>query len=84
MSEIKKKYNHFSIESDLLKKNFFQKIYNNKEKNTPNSIITQLPIYINQDIKIGSIRDLIKESVIITYKNMQGSSIKLLPIFDTE
>lgn len=84
MTEIKKKYNHFSIESDLLKKNFFQKIYNNKEKNTPNSIITQLPIYINQDIKIGSIRDLIKESVIITYKNMQGSSIKLLPIFDTE
>ena len=57
MSEIKKKYNHFSTESELLKKNYFQKIYTEKETTTErDKIITQLPITITKDTSLESIQ----------------------------
>ncbi|MCX6823837.1 MAG: class I tRNA ligase family protein [candidate division SR1 bacterium] len=85
MPEIKKKYNHFSIESELLKKNYFQKLFTTK-KNTVKreTVITQLPITITKDTSLASISGLIKEDVIATYQIMKGIKSKLLPIFDTE
>ena len=72
MSEIKKKYNHFSIESELLKKNYFQKLFTTK-KNTikRETVITQLPITITKDTALSSISSLIKEDVIATYQMMK-------------
>lgn len=85
MSEIKKKYNHLSIESELLKKNYFQKIFTTK-KNATNreTVITQLPINISKDTSLSSISEIIKENVIATYNTMKWIKVKLLPIFDTE
>ncbi len=85
MSEIKKKYNHFAIESDLLKKNYFQKLFATKKWATKReSVITQFPIEISKNTSLHTITDLIKESVIATYQRMKGIKIHLLPIFDTE
>ncbi len=85
MSEIKKKYNHFSIESELLKKNYFQKLYSTKKGATKReTVITQLPIVIAKDISMTSINGLIKEDIIATYQMMKWIKAKLLPIFDTE
>jgi hypothetical protein len=85
MSEIKKKYNHFSIESELLKKNYFQKLFTTKKNTTKwETVITQLPITIAKDTSLESISGIIKENVIATYQMMKGIKAKLLPIFDTE
>jgi len=85
MSEIKKKYNHLSIESELLKKNYFQKLFTTK-KNTIKweTVITQLPIAIDKETSLDSINGLIQENIIATYQMMKGIKSKLLPIFDTE
>lgn len=83
--DIKKKYNHFSIESELLKKNYFQKLFTTKKDATKReNIIVQLPITISKDTSLASVSGLIKESVIATYQCMKGIKAKLLPIFDTE
>jgi hypothetical protein len=72
MSEIKKKYNHFSIESELLKKNYFQKIFNTKKNAIKReTVITQLPIMISKDTSLASISSLIKEDVVATYQMMK-------------
>lgn len=85
MSDIKKKYNHLSIESELLKKNYFQKLFTTKKDATKReTVITQLPIIISKETSLDSISGLIKEDVIATYQTMKGIKAKLLPIFDTE
>ena len=85
MSEIKKKYNHLSIESELLKKNYFQKLFTTKKNATKwETVITQLPIVINKETSLDSINGLIQENIIATYQMMKGIKSKLLPIFDTE
>lgn len=85
MSEIKKKYNHFSIESELLKKNYFQKFFTTKKDTTKReTVILQLPITISKDTSLASISGLIKENIIASYQMMKGIKAKLLPIFDTE
>ena len=85
MSEIKKKYNHFSVESEFLKKNYFQKMFMTKENTTKReTVITQLPISISKDTSLVSIREIIKEDILATYKIMKKIKVKLLPIFDTE
>src|SRR5574344_856364 len=85
MTEIKKKYNHFSIESELIKKNYLQKLFSTKKNTTRwETVMTQPPITISKEISIGSISNIIKEDVIATYQMMKGKKIKLLPIFDTE
>ncbi len=85
MSDIKKKYNHLSIESELLKKNYFQKLFATKKDTTKwESVITQLPILISKETSIESMSGLIKENVIATYQTMKWIKAKLLPIFDTE
>jgi len=84
MSEIKKKYNHCTIESELLKKEYFQKIYTNKKNTSRDSAITQLPITISKDIPLATISDIIKEDVVAKYQTMKGNKTKLIPIFDTE
>jgi len=84
MSEIKKKYNHFSIESELLKKNYFQKLFTSKKGTKRETVITQLPITISKDTSLASISDIIKESVVATYRTIKWVKAKLLPIFDTE
>lgn len=84
MSEIKKKYNHCTIESELLKNEYFQKIYANKKKTNRDSVITQLPITISKDIPLTTISDIIKEDVVAKYQTMKGNTTKLIPIFDTE
>ncbi len=83
--DIKKKYNHFSIESEFLKKNYFQKLFATKKNATKReTVITQLPTMISKDTSLHSVSGLIKESVIATYKIMKGIKTNLLPIFDTE
>src|SRR5574344_1127599 len=83
--DIKKKYNHFSIESEFLKKNYFQKLFTTKKDATKReNVITQLPAMISKDTPLESVSGLIKESVMATYKTMKGIKTKLLPIFDTE
>jgi len=83
--DIKKKYNHFSIESELLKKNYFQKLFSTKKGTIKReTVITQLPISITKDTSLDSISGLIKEDVIATYQTMKWIKAKLLPIFDTE
>ncbi len=83
--DIKKKYNHFSIESEFLKKNYFQKLFTTKKDATKReTVITQLPAMISKDTPLESVSGLIKESVMATYKTMKGIKTKLLPIFDTE
>jgi hypothetical protein len=85
MSEIKKKYNHLSIESELLKKKYFQKLFTTKKNTTKwETVITQLPITIKKDTSLDSINGLIQENIIATYQMMKGIKSKLLPIFDTE
>lgn len=85
MSEIKKKYNHFSIESEFLKKNYFQKLFTSKKNTTKREkVIAQLPIRISKDTSLASISGLIKEDIVATYQTMKWIKIKLLPIFDTE
>lgn len=84
MSEIKKKYNHFPIESEFLKKNYFQKLFSSKKGTKRETVITQMPINISKDTSLTSISDIIQESVIATYQTMRGTKAKLLPIFDTE
>ncbi|HBB04099.1 TPA: hypothetical protein DCZ39_04355 [Patescibacteria group bacterium] len=72
MSDIKKKYNHFSIESELLKKNYFQKLFTTKKDATKReTVITQLPITITKETSLASISGLIKEDVIATYQMMK-------------
>ena len=64
MPEIKKKYNHFSIESELLKKNYFQKLFTTKKNTTKReTVITQLPL--------DTISGIIKEDIIATYQKMK-------------
>jgi len=85
MSDIKKKYNHFSTESELLKKNYFQKLFTTKKDATKReTVITQLPITISKDTSLASISGLIQENVVATYQMMKWIKAKLLPIFDTE
>ena len=72
MSEIKKKYNHFSIESELLKKNYFQKLFTTKKNTTKReTVITQLPVIISKDTSLASMSGLIKEDIIATYQMMK-------------
>jgi len=72
MSDIKKKYNHFSTESELLKKNYFQKLFTTKKDATKReTIITQLPITISKDTSLASISGLIQENVVATYQMMK-------------
>jgi hypothetical protein len=72
MSEIKKKYNHFSIESEFLKKNYFQKLFTTKKNTTKReTVITQLPITISKDTSINALEELIKEDIIATYQTMK-------------
>lgn len=85
MNDIKKKYNHFSVESELLKKNYFQKLFSTKKGTTKReTVITQLPINISKDTSLYSISGLIKEDIIVMYQMMKWIKAKLLPIFDTE
>lgn len=85
MSEIKKKYNHFSIESELLKKNYFQKLFTTKNNTTKrDTVITQLPISISKNIQLSSIQQLIKEDVIAKYQTMKWIKAKLLPILNSD
>lgn len=85
MSEIKKKYNHLSIESELLKKNYFQKLFTTKKNTTKReTVITQLPISISKEISLESISGIIQEDIMATYQTMKWIKAKLLPIFDTE
>lgn len=85
MSDIKKKYNHLSIESELLKKNYFQKLFTTKKDTTKReTVITQLPIIISKETSLESMSGLIREDVIATYQTMKWIKAKLLPIFDTE
>lgn len=85
MSEIKKKYNHYSIESELLKKNYFQKLFNTKRGTVKReNVITQLPIIISKDTSLVSINNLIREDIVATYQTMKWIKAKLLPIFDTK
>lgn len=84
MWEIKKKYNHFAIESEFLKKNYFQKLFTTKKNTTKREkVITQLPINITKDTSLSSISGIIKEDIIATYQTMKWIKAKLLPIFDT-
>ena len=70
--DIKKKYNHFSIESELLKKNYFQKLFTTKKDATKReTVITQLPITISKDTSWDSISGLIKEDMVATYLMMK-------------
>jgi len=72
MSEIKKKYNHYSIESELLKKNYFQKLFNTKRGTVKReNVITQLPIIISKDTSLVSINNLIREDIVATYQTMK-------------
>jgi valyl-tRNA synthetase len=85
MSEIKKKYNHLSIESELLKKNYFQKLFTTKKNTTKReTVITQLPIPTSKEISLESISGIIQEDIMATYQTMKWIKAKLLPIFDTE
>ncbi|MEI7557313.1 MAG: hypothetical protein WCJ45_00180 [bacterium] len=85
MTEIKKKYNHLSTESELLKKNYFQKVFTTKKNTTKREkVITQLPISIIKDTSLESITGIIKEDILATYQRMKGMKTKLLPIFDDE
>jgi len=72
MNDIKKKYNHFSVESELLKKNYFQKLFSTKKGTTKReTVITQLPINISKDTSLYSISGLIKEDIIVMYQMMK-------------
>lgn len=72
MSEIKKKYNHLSIESELLKKNYFQKLFTTKKNTTKReTVITQLPISISKEISLESISGIIQEDIMATYQTMK-------------
>ena len=72
MLEIKKKYNHFSIESELLKKNYFQKLFTSKKNvSKRDTVITQLPIDISKETPLASISGIIKEDIVATYKIMK-------------
>lgn len=84
MSEIKKKYNHCTIESELLKKEYFQKFFTTKKNTNRDSTIIQLPITISKDIPLATISDIIKEDVVAKYETMKGNKTKLIPLFDTE
>jgi valyl-tRNA synthetase len=81
---LKKKYNHSAVESEFLKKKYFQTLYAHKKNTKRDTVITQLPINISKDTPLESVSDLINESVITTYNIMKGSTVKLLPIFDTD
>ncbi len=82
--DIKKVYNHFSVESEFLKNDFFQKLYKKTKKTKRDTVITQMPIQISKDTSIESMSGLIRESVIANYKIMKWKNTKILPIFDTE
>ena len=84
MSEIKKKYNHCNIESEMLKKKYFQKLFASKKTTKRDTIITQLPIDISKDITLASISDTIREDVVAKYQTMKGKKTKLIPLFDAE
>ena len=85
MPEIKKKYNHFSIESEFLKKNYFQKLFTTKKNTTKReTVITQLPIVISKETPLDTISGIIKEDIVATYQKMKWIKVNLLPIFDTE
>jgi c-di-GMP-related signal transduction protein len=72
MLETKKKYNHCSIESEFLKKNYFQKLFTTKKNTTKReTVITQLPITISKDTSLASISDIIKEDIVATYQIMK-------------
>lgn len=72
MSEIKKKYNHLSIESELLKKNYFQKLFATKKNTTKReTVITQLPISISKEISLESMNGIIQEDIMATYQTMK-------------
>ncbi len=82
--DIKKKYNHFSIESELLKKNYFQKLFKTKKNAKFESIITQLPITITKDTSLASLSGLIQEDILAKHQLMMGRKSRLISIFDTE
>lgn len=72
MSEIKKKYNHLSIESQFLKKNYFQKLFTTKNNTTKReTITTQLPVNISKETSLMSIQQLIKEDIQAKYQTMK-------------
>ena len=72
MPEIKKKYNHFSIESEFLKKNYFQKLFTTKKNTTKReTVITQLPIVISKETPLDTISGIIKEDIVATYQKMK-------------
>jgi len=74
-----------SIESELLKKNYFQKLFTTKKDTTKReTVITQFPVIISKETSLASVSSLIKEDVIGTYQMMKWIKAKLLPIFDTE
>ena len=69
--DIKKTYNHFSTESELLKNDYFQKLYKHKKNTKRDTVITQMPIQISKDTSLESIGGIIKESVIANYQIMK-------------
>lgn len=85
MTEIKKKYNHFVVESEFLKNNYFQKLMGNTKNSAPKEILTtQLPITITKDLSLDTIRPLIIEDSVSTYYRMKGKKAHMVPIFDNE
>ncbi len=72
MPEIKKKYNHFSTESEFLKKNYFQKLFATKKGTTKReTVMTQFPIMISKETSLASLSGLIKEDIVATYQMMR-------------
>ena len=53
--DLKKKYNHFSIESELIKHNYFQKSYDGKKNHKRDTVITQFPINITKESNLDNI-----------------------------
>ncbi|MEI6774415.1 MAG: hypothetical protein WCL18_06610 [bacterium] len=61
-----------SIESELLKKNYFQKLFTTKKDTTKReTVITQFPVIISKETSLASVSSLIKEDVIGTYQMMK-------------
>lgn len=72
MPEIKKKYNHFSIESEFLKHNYFQKLFKTRKNATKRErLLMQLPISITKDTPFESISGIIKEDIVATHRLMK-------------
>lgn len=72
------------IESQLLKKNYFQKLFAIKKSTPRETIMTQLPIRISKDNTVHTLSSIIKEDIVATYHMLKGKKSYLLPIFDTQ